>query len=69
MPWNEPGGNKDKDPWSNKPSRGNSSDGIEDAIQKMNDKLGQLFGGCDSVNITEQQCLAFIGTCLTPLTQ
>ena len=45
MPWNEPGGNKDKDPWSNKPSRGNSSDGIEDAIQKMNDKLGQLFGG------------------------
>ena len=48
MPWNEPGGNKDKDPWSNKPSRGNSSDGIEDAIQKMNDKLGQLFGGKSS---------------------
>lgn len=50
MPWNEPGGNKDKDPWSNKPSRGNSSDGIEDAIQKMNDKLGQLFGGRSSGN-------------------
>ena len=50
MPWNEPGGNKDKDPWSNKPSRGNSSDGIEDAIQKMNDKLGQLFGGGSSGN-------------------
>ncbi len=50
MPWNEPGGNKDKDPWSNKPSRGNSSDGIEDAIQKMNDKLGQLFGGGSSSN-------------------
>ena len=50
MPWNEPGGNKDKDPWSNKPSRGNSSDGIEDAIQKMNDKLGQLFGGKSSGN-------------------
>ena len=50
MPWNEPGGNKDKDPWSNKPSRGNSSDGIEDAIQKMNDKLGQLFGGGSSNN-------------------
>ncbi|MGB1311017.1 MAG: FtsH protease activity modulator HflK [Leucothrix sp.] len=49
MPWNEPGGNKDKDPWSSsKPSRGNSSDGIEDAIQKMNDKLGQLFGGRSS---------------------
>ena len=52
MPWNEPGGNKDKDPWSNKPSRGNSSDGIEDAIQKMNDKLGQLFGGRSSGNGT-----------------
>ncbi len=50
MPWNEPGGNKDKDPWSNRPSRGNSSDGIEDAIQKMNDKLGQLFGGRSSGN-------------------
>ena len=50
MPWNEPGGNKDKDPWSNKPSRGNSSEGIEDAIQKMNDKLGQLFGGGSSSN-------------------
>ncbi|PWQ99042.1 FtsH protease activity modulator HflK [Leucothrix pacifica] len=49
MPWNEPGGNKDKDPWSNnKPSRGSSSDGIEDAIQKMNEKLGQLFGGRSS---------------------
>lgn len=50
MPWNEPGGNKDKDPWSSKPSRGNSSDGIEDVIQKMNDKLGQLFGGRPSGN-------------------
>ena len=50
MPWNEPGGNKDKDPWSNKPSRGNSSDGIEDTIQKINDKLGQLFGGKSSGN-------------------
>jgi membrane protease subunit HflK len=48
MPWNEPGGNKDKDPWSRKPSNGSSSDGIEDAIQKMNDKLGQLFGGRSS---------------------
>ena len=49
MPWNEPGGNKDKDPWSNKrPRGGSSSDGIEDAIQKMNEKLGKLFGGNSS---------------------
>lgn len=48
MPWNEPGGNKEKDPWSRKPQSGSSSDSIEDAIQKMNEKLGQLFGGRSS---------------------
>ncbi|RVU82755.1 FtsH protease activity modulator HflK [Leucothrix sargassi] len=54
MPWNEPGGNKDKekDPWSSKPSRdsSSSSDSIENTIQKMNDKLSQLFGGGSSGN-------------------
>ncbi|PID45114.1 MAG: FtsH protease activity modulator HflK [Proteobacteria bacterium] len=56
MPWSEPGGNKDKDPWSNRrPSRGSSSDGIEDAIQKINDKLGQLFGGRSSGGGSDDQ--------------
>lgn len=51
MPWNEPGGNKDKDPWSSKPSReSSSSDSIENTIQKLNDKLSQLFGGGSSGN-------------------
>ncbi|KAG1682803.1 Protein HflK [Nymphon striatum] len=45
MPWNEPGGGKDKDPWSNNnSSKGKSSDNIEDITKKMNDKLGGLFG-------------------------
>jgi membrane protease subunit HflK len=53
MPWNEPGGNKDKDPWSSKPKpsrESSSSDSIENTIQKMNDKLSQLFGGGSSDN-------------------
>lgn len=44
MPWNEPGGGKDKDPWSKSSSKGKSSDNIEDITRKMNDKLGGLFG-------------------------
>ena len=56
MPWNEPGGNKDKDPWSSKPNKpkpsrdSSSSDSIENTIQKMNEKLTQLFGGNSSGN-------------------
>ena len=45
MPWNEPGGGKDQDPWSNNnSSKGKTSDNIEDITKKMNDKLGGLFG-------------------------
>jgi len=44
MPWNEPGGGKDKDPWSKSSSKGKSSDNIEDITRKMNEKLGGLFG-------------------------
>lgn len=55
MPWNEPGGSKDKDPWS-KNSSGKSSNSnsnsnnssnnnnIEDITKKMNEKLGGIFG-------------------------
>lgn len=56
MPWNEPGGSKDKDPWSKNSSGGKSSNSnsnsnnssnnnnIEDITKKMNEKLGGLFG-------------------------
>lgn len=42
MAWNEPGGNKPKDPW------GGGEQGppdIDEAIKKMQEKLGGLFGG------------------------
>jgi len=47
MPWNEPGGSKDKDkdPWSGQSSRSSNDNSIEGAIQKMNEKLGDLLGG------------------------
>ncbi len=45
MPWNEPGGGKDKDPWGSKnSSSGDRSNNIEDITKKMNEKLGGLFG-------------------------
>jgi len=47
MPWNEPGGSKDKDPWSKNSSgskSSNNNNNIEDISKKMNEKLGGLFG-------------------------
>jgi membrane protease subunit HflK len=42
MAWNEPGGNKPKDPW------GGGNDGppdLDEALKKFNDWLGGIFGG------------------------
>ncbi|MAQ99847.1 MAG: FtsH protease activity modulator HflK [Oceanospirillaceae bacterium] len=52
MAWNEPGGNNPKDPWGNK-NRGNNNNGgggnqppdLDEAIRKLLDKLGSMFGG------------------------
>jgi len=44
MPWNEPGGGSDKDPWSKGSSMGGKSNNIEDISKKMNEKLGGIFG-------------------------
>jgi membrane protease subunit HflK len=46
MGWNEPGGNKDKDPW-NKGS-GNGDEGppdLDEIVKKMQEGLGGIFGG------------------------
>jgi membrane protease subunit HflK len=43
MAWNEPGGNKPKDPWG-----GGGNDGppdLDEALKKFNDWLGGIFGG------------------------
>ncbi len=44
MAWNEPGGSGDKNPWGHrKPEQGPPD--IDEIVQKMGDKLGELFGG------------------------
>jgi membrane protease subunit HflK len=42
MPWNEPGGNNQQDPWSGK-KRGQNND-PEELIRKLQQKLNSLFG-------------------------
>ncbi|WP_339896692.1 FtsH protease activity modulator HflK [uncultured Gilvimarinus sp.] len=52
MAWNEPGGG-DKDPWGNR--NGNKGDGppdLDEALKKLQEKLGGLFGGSGKNNGT-----------------
>lgn len=44
MSWNEPSGNKKKDPWSGRNEDNNPPD-LDEAIRSLQDKLGSLFGG------------------------
>ncbi|MCF7969829.1 MAG: FtsH protease activity modulator HflK [Methylococcaceae bacterium] len=44
MSWNEPGGDKKKDPWSGR-NEDNGPPDLEEAIRSLQDKLGGLFGG------------------------
>lgn len=44
MSWNEPGGDKKKDPWSGR-NEDNGPPGLDEAIRSLQDKLGGLFGG------------------------
>lgn len=48
MPWNEPGGdggnNNQQDPWTGK-NRGSGRNDAEEIVNKLNEKLGGLFGG------------------------
>ena len=46
MAWNEPGGNGDKDPWSNKGNRGNQGPpDLDEVFKNLQKKFGSLFGG------------------------
>jgi membrane protease subunit HflK len=52
MAWNEPGGNKQQDPWSNN-NRGNRGGNggppdLDEALKQFQDKLRDLFGGGSS---------------------
>lgn len=44
MSWNEPGGDKNKDPWSGRNEENGPPD-LDEAIRSLQDKLGGLFGG------------------------
>jgi membrane protease subunit HflK len=44
MSWNEPGGDKNKDPWSGRKEENGPPD-LDEAIRSLQDKLGGIFGG------------------------
>ncbi|HED33615.1 MAG TPA: protease modulator HflK, partial [Gammaproteobacteria bacterium] len=51
MAWNEPGGNKNKDPWGNRGGNGGDNQGppdLDEVFKKFMDKLNGLLGGSDS---------------------
>ncbi len=51
MAWNEPGGNKNKDPWGNRGGNGGSNQGppdLDEVFKKFMDKLNGLLGGSGS---------------------
>lgn len=49
MSWNEPGGDKKKDPWSGRNEENGPPD-LDEAIRSLQDKLGGLFGGGNGGN-------------------
>ena len=44
MAWNEPGGNKDQDPWGNRKNQDGPPD-LDEIVRKMQDKFGGILGG------------------------
>lgn len=44
MAWNEPGGNKDQDPWGNRKKEDGPPD-LDEIVRKMQDKFGSILGG------------------------
>jgi len=49
MSWNEPGGDKNKDPWSGRNSENTPPD-LDEAMRSLQNKLGGLFGGGNNSN-------------------
>ena len=44
MAWNEPGGNKNQDPWGNRGGNDGPPD-LDEVFRKFQQKLGGIFGG------------------------
>lgn len=56
MPWNEPGGNGQKDPWG-RPDKGSGPPDLDEVARKLQEKLKGLFGGrrgADSAGIQKR---------------
>ncbi len=49
MAWNEPGGGKQRDPWRDK-KEGDGKNDLDDAINRVKELFGRLFGGGGSGN-------------------
>lgn len=47
MAWNEPGGDKENDPWSGR-KEGQGPPDLDEVVRKMQEKLGGIFGGKSS---------------------
>ena len=48
MAWNQPGNQKNKDPWGKKPANGNDTADIDKLLKDMQDKLRRVFGKAKS---------------------
>ncbi len=44
MAWNEPGGNKNQDPWGNRKNSGGGPPDLDEVFKNLQDKFGGLFG-------------------------
>lgn len=44
MAWNEPGGNKDQDPWGNRKKGGGGPPDLDEVFKNLQEKFGGLFG-------------------------
>jgi len=45
MAWNEPGGNKDKDPWGGGNGKDQGPPDLDEVVRKVQDKLSSMLGG------------------------
>lgn len=60
MSWNEPDGDKNKDPWSGRHEENGPPD-LDEAIRSLQDKLGGLFGGSNNQDSNSPPSLKGLG--------
>ncbi|NOR68241.1 MAG: FtsH protease activity modulator HflK [Methylomarinum sp.] len=60
MSWNEPGGDKKKDPWSGRKSESGPPD-LDEVIRSLQEKLGGIFGGGSGGGGSEGSSLKGLG--------